>query len=668
MKKIIKILTMMFALLLVSTFVFACNNENTPDGPEHTHNFSGEYKSNDVYHWLECECGEIQQSQHYYDNGRCVCGKEYSGSVGGGTQTHTHSYDLLKYDSEKHWYECECGLKTGENKHSGAIKCGEKAKCSLCLQEFGEIKEHNYTNPRLSSRPTVSTGGQFLVDCTACGEVIKKDLPALIDDSIYSVDASKINEDYHVANYIYEFNGVSYIIAENVTVEHLKTVDGYTEEKYPMLKSMVGFNVSCQDYSKMAYDCKACAMTFLVNVRAAHAYDPSSSAYKKELKDANDCLKGGVESFKCKYCEEDIRIDVPYFEHDWQIVNVTEKTGQTNGYELSLYCSVCKQNVVREGDTYIAPTCLKDGFVKYKDVEYKLPATGNHVVSGITGYVRSGQTFSYPEVYKVIKELAGTKIICGKEMVAGVDCQTCDDFVLVNVIREHNIIWSSIIKEASCLTDGEKIYHCGYRNCEYFAEISDYGKKNFGSEIIKGEHSWEFSDKVLNVNSSSQKTGTFNVWCTTQGCSRSSKIKVSFNLVESRQYTCIDYLYGKVNTNKYVFMLDDTNDNINNPTEMSVTEKVANHRHMLKGKYVEVDSKIFVVGDDGVKQVSGIFDDCKSQGQGGFICELCEELVLVKLVGKCKEPSNVSSILQKDGEGYYWVCQDCNKKHYVQVN
>ena len=115
-------------------------------------------------------------------------------------------------------------------------------------------------------------------------------------------------------------------------------------------------------------------------------------------------------------------------------------------------------------------------------------------------------------------------------------------------------------------------------------------------------------------------------------------------------------------------MVDDTNDNINNPTEMYITEEVANHRHMLKGKYVEVDSKVFVVGDDGIKQVSGVFDDCKSQGQGGFVCELCKELVLVKLVGKCKEPNNVSSILQKDGEGYYWVCQECNKKHYVQVN
>ena len=80
------------------------------------------------------------------------------------TPEHTHSY-VLKYDSEKHWEECECGDKKDSAVHSGGTAtCEKKAKCYICEQEYGDLKSHNYVNGRcecLKYEPTYYTDGLF---------------------------------------------------------------------------------------------------------------------------------------------------------------------------------------------------------------------------------------------------------------------------------------------------------------------------------------------------------------------------------------------------------------------------------------------------------------------------------------------------------------------------
>ena len=62
-------------------------------------------------------------------------------------RTVTHTYDNIKYDSDKHWYECDCGEKKADSEAShtgGTATCISKAKCSVCKQSYGSLTEHNF--------------------------------------------------------------------------------------------------------------------------------------------------------------------------------------------------------------------------------------------------------------------------------------------------------------------------------------------------------------------------------------------------------------------------------------------------------------------------------------------------------------------------------------------
>ena len=54
---------------------------------------------------------------------------------------HTYSEEY-KSDETGHWKECECGHQTDKEAHSGGEATEtEKAKCSVCGHEYGELKE-----------------------------------------------------------------------------------------------------------------------------------------------------------------------------------------------------------------------------------------------------------------------------------------------------------------------------------------------------------------------------------------------------------------------------------------------------------------------------------------------------------------------------------------------
>lgn len=62
-------------------------------------------------------------------------------------RTVTHTYNNVKYDSDKHWYECDCGEKKADSEafHAGGTAtCISKAKCSVCKQSYGSLTEHNF--------------------------------------------------------------------------------------------------------------------------------------------------------------------------------------------------------------------------------------------------------------------------------------------------------------------------------------------------------------------------------------------------------------------------------------------------------------------------------------------------------------------------------------------
>ena len=141
-KKLVFLLTFAFAFMLCA---FAgCQNTATDDST-HTHEYDI-LKCNETVHWYECECGDSSEIVPHSGGTAtcqqavcCVCQTAY------GTFS-DHSY-TLKYDSEKHWYECACGDIKDEATHSGGTAtCQQKAVCSTCEQKYGNFStEHSYT-------------------------------------------------------------------------------------------------------------------------------------------------------------------------------------------------------------------------------------------------------------------------------------------------------------------------------------------------------------------------------------------------------------------------------------------------------------------------------------------------------------------------------------------
>ena len=69
------------------------------------------------------------------------CGEEYG-------ELAAHTYGEWKHNAEKHWKECAtegCTAKTEEADHAGGkATCTQKAVCSDCGEEYGELAEHSY--------------------------------------------------------------------------------------------------------------------------------------------------------------------------------------------------------------------------------------------------------------------------------------------------------------------------------------------------------------------------------------------------------------------------------------------------------------------------------------------------------------------------------------------
>lgn len=119
----------------VNTNLFAFGNTNE-DADSAT--------SKDATFFCISSDGILNQSGHKYSStvpcdATCDnCGYE---------RTVTHTYDNVKYDSDKHWYECDCGEVKPDSEEShtgGTATCTSKAKCDVCKSAYGTFSDHNY--------------------------------------------------------------------------------------------------------------------------------------------------------------------------------------------------------------------------------------------------------------------------------------------------------------------------------------------------------------------------------------------------------------------------------------------------------------------------------------------------------------------------------------------
>lgn len=154
----------------------------------HTHHYSEVWKTDDIYHWYECECGSKRdQVKHTSDNGvitvrptETATGvRTYSCTVCGHVirseivpKLHEHKYSTLwSSDGTYHWHECSCGEKE-------------------------DISVHYRNNGIITKQPTHTENGEMTYSCANCGHVMEVEIIPMLHDHEFSTGWIN-NDNYH---------------------------------------------------------------------------------------------------------------------------------------------------------------------------------------------------------------------------------------------------------------------------------------------------------------------------------------------------------------------------------------------------------------------------------------------------------------------------------------
>ena len=158
-----------------------------------SHNFSDKWEKDENGHWHVCECGAKSESEdhvrglaptHNIAQLCQICQYVMIPALG-------HEYgNVLVYDAENHWYECECGKTKNMNKHALAEIVKDEAKAGegncehgdlyfktcidcgyLSTETFavGEVKDHVFTNYVSDGNATCAADGTKTAKCDICG-------------------------------------------------------------------------------------------------------------------------------------------------------------------------------------------------------------------------------------------------------------------------------------------------------------------------------------------------------------------------------------------------------------------------------------------------------------------------------------------------------------------
>ena len=166
----------------------------------HTHNFSGEWSQSETHHWHEClseNCLAQQDlAEHYYEEHGwseekpateteegvkvrvCIgCKYEDRESIPKLSHVHTYSSDWTS-DGTDHWHAATCSHTTEKSDvaqcSGGSASCSQKAVCSICDNEYGDLLPHDFTaqvrtEAYLATPATCLSKATYYYSCSACG-------------------------------------------------------------------------------------------------------------------------------------------------------------------------------------------------------------------------------------------------------------------------------------------------------------------------------------------------------------------------------------------------------------------------------------------------------------------------------------------------------------------
>ena len=185
-KSIVTICAIALMLVLSLSVLAACNKNK--------HNFSGEWKNDEQYHWHECVTKKhtdvADKADHTFDAGvvtkepteaeegvktfTCtVCGYQKTEAVP--KLGHTFDMNKWKYDDENHWHPATCGH-TDEKKDLGA---------------------HVWNEGVVTKDPTEAEEGVKTYTCTTCGKTKTATIGRLDHEHTFNMEAWTFDDENH---------------------------------------------------------------------------------------------------------------------------------------------------------------------------------------------------------------------------------------------------------------------------------------------------------------------------------------------------------------------------------------------------------------------------------------------------------------------------------------
>lgn len=177
-----------------------CDYEIIETTQTHTHTFSKEWSQSETHHWHAATCvhtdlkdsyGEHRYEENGWEEEKpateteegvkvrvCIdCKYEDRQPIPKLEHVHTNSEDWTS-DGTYHWHASTCGheneIKDKAECSGGTATCTQKAVCSVCHKEYGELSDHDFTKkvktePYLAEAATCLSHAKYYYSCE-CGE------------------------------------------------------------------------------------------------------------------------------------------------------------------------------------------------------------------------------------------------------------------------------------------------------------------------------------------------------------------------------------------------------------------------------------------------------------------------------------------------------------------
>ena len=292
------------------------------------HDFAnGPYRYDGEQHWKKCaNCDAIDTKvDHSGGTASCtakakcsVCGQEY-----GGLKAHDFANGPYRYDGEQHWKKCaNCDAIDTKVDHSGGTaSCTAKAKCSVCGQEYGGLKAHDFANG-----PYRYDGEQHWKKCANCDAIDTKEAHSGGEATCtQKAVCEKCGQEYG------EKLAHSYTVQEHNEIQHWYKCANCTATTEPVAHT--DFTAWKSDRSGHWHECSTCGYKTAVN---AHIPDRDKATETTP-----------------QLCTECGYVIAPATHpvHTWVFVAETPATCNAAG-EREHYKCTCGRTSFKNGDAY----------------------------------------------------------------------------------------------------------------------------------------------------------------------------------------------------------------------------------------------------------------------------------------------------------------------------